>query len=1147
MNQIVACLAQATNEVSFAAANLNLDFSIFKFEAPASYKAFGDKLSLARKDKAEYGTPHITARKLGALFNQILPKTPTLITAYGARVSEILPLIDSSSEDITVTSLFGQQLGADGTTIWAAATSGDGAVPVHLLACLLARTWSGPQATSIWAQIVAERKKEIADGYENGTIKDYPTLAAFRQEITRQQLAEWDASARAWVQAADDIKGKDLDSLRLIISDLNLPVESGIDLYKNVTKVWHSSMVTIENLLKGIPQTVYNGATLVGISSWHILPDIISFKPKMKEIKHNDKLVPRGGVLTVGLQYVPRDGDSDDDSSTSNGGNGPLGVFWSLSLAHLKFYGPPVKVSRSLGLNASRVSFDHFLLVALGSLSSCLNMSLIECSTLLIAIWTYLDETASRDPTRCPEQAGQPQSSGSLHGPIDAEVPSTICISAQDKIDASSFIRRRESNWIKLFYEASTTLLESENVDQEIACMLANCGRRRGKAFWSNFDPANRLFGLYNPRTVIPLLKDTQSQINILRLLAQRSKTTTTHESLVLIRYPAAKSWCTDRECCVWEACSAVPVQSASSKRTHDGSQIYTSAFKRFIIVERDLQMNQTIRLNNNRKGYAGSCTCPGECPEMPANEFDFSAMDNACPCKQAKEQCTRVCHFGSIRNCLREPTQTDIFIDRRLEEISALGEYGFVVYQHRSFRNRNQFGPGMQEAEDFYFAESPSRGLRLFDFIAGCPQETCLYGVKLGGVVIAGAQDQSTSSSHLRMSHSAFSRDVPRSQFRVGSSFEQLEFTYDEIVEIFKTHRFSPSKLIEYLDTGTSKYPDPRFERHPPSSLSRNGGQALPEMQTGIYRSLKALACAADVYRLLPSSTIAMSTILIRDLYKAQWVPEWTGSSQLTQESSGRMTRAQTFACLAMFETGTLDLSPLSLGSVMAMASGDSLFISNTLLSDPSTIPKKHEVTRVVGNIGKAGLAMLIAPEYPQSKEAALEDWSHISHAPFKGESFDGFRNTSMHLSFTGYTAPLYSTDDHGVQDIEAYLLETVLSVHNGGDWIGDLNLLKTLELGQFVRVDQFSDCGHDRNYKGIFRYVVCDSWEELLEGTEDTAVARAHQNWQARLALTCIAVQRGYNVFVLPNSVCWQCLHHGLKQYSRGSNGTDGNLLIM
>jgi hypothetical protein len=448
-----------------------------------------------------------------------------------------------------------------------------------------------------------------------------------------------------------------------------------------------------------------------------------------------------------------------------------------------------------------------------------------------------------------------------------------------------------------------------------------------------------------------------------------------------------------------------------------------------------------------------------------------------------------------------------------------------------------------MQEAEEFWFTESPSRGPRLFDFIAGCPQETCLYGASLGAVPDVGAR----YPNQVRMADLARPRIVPESPYRVGSSFEQLEFTYDGIIELFKLHWFSPSALIEYLHTGSTKYRNSGGPRYLPFLSHITEGLA-PGVKNAMYRSLTALAYAADVYKLLPTSTIAMSTILFHDLYKARWVPGWTASSQSMKHTPEVMTRAQTFACLAMFETGTLDLSPSSLGNVMAMASGDSLFISNTLLCDPSAVPRKHEVTRVVGNIGKAGLAMLIAPEYPQSKEAALEDWNHISHDPFKGEQFDSFKNTSMHLSFTGYKAPLFSTNDHGIQDDEAYLLEAAISVYNSGDWIGDLNVLKTLESeGQFVRIDQILNCGHDHNYKGTFRYVTCDSWEELLEGSEDTAVARAHQNWQARLALTCIAVQRGYSVFVLPSSVCWHCLHQSLKQILRRSNVTEGNLLIL
>jgi hypothetical protein len=174
------------------------------------------------------------------------------------------------------------------------------------------------------------------------------------------------------------------------------------------------------------------------------------------------------------------------------------------------------------------------------------------------------------------------------------------------------------------------------------------------------------------------------------------------------------------------------------------------------------------------------------------------------------------------------------------------------------------------------------------------------------------------------------------------------------------------------------------------------------------------------------------------------------------------------------MLEAGNLDLDPDRLGAVMAMASGDPLFISSALLCDPCEIPNKHEIIRVLGNIGRPGLAMLIAPEFPHSKDAALEDWKFISHAPFRGESFDGFKGTSLHLSFTGYTAPLLSTDNHGVQDVEVYLLEAVIKVYNRGEWIRDLNVLKTLESEHaFTRVDQILECGHDHKYDDSFRFV--------------------------------------------------------------------------
>jgi hypothetical protein len=94
-------------------------------------------LSKSRRQAAEYGRTHITARKLGALFEQAVPRTPKLVEKYGIRSSEIAGLRAVNPQATPKDGIFSEFTGADGTSIWAAATSGSGAISVHLLACML--------------------------------------------------------------------------------------------------------------------------------------------------------------------------------------------------------------------------------------------------------------------------------------------------------------------------------------------------------------------------------------------------------------------------------------------------------------------------------------------------------------------------------------------------------------------------------------------------------------------------------------------------------------------------------------------------------------------------------------------------------------------------------------------------------------------------------------------------------------------------------------------------------------------------------------------------------------------------------------------------------------------------------------------------
>jgi hypothetical protein len=141
----------------------------------------------------------------------------------------------------------------------------------------------------------------------------------------------------------------------------------------------------MESLLHGQPQMVFDATALLGITAWHIFPDILILGATVRQLKHGDPLVQASGVLTIGSERMP--GKEDDMG----------GVVWSLSLAHLRFYGPPILASNYLGMNASRVTYEEFMVVALGSLSICLQASMLETASFFAVTWEYITSTISDD------------------------------------------------------------------------------------------------------------------------------------------------------------------------------------------------------------------------------------------------------------------------------------------------------------------------------------------------------------------------------------------------------------------------------------------------------------------------------------------------------------------------------------------------------------------------------------------------------------------------------------------------------------------------------------------------------------------------------------------------------------------------------
>lgn len=196
ISKFAMAAASATQENVIALASIIFDFALVKMKAPLEYRGLGTTLSTKRKREAEEGSTHLTARKLGALFADDLPPIPNLSRAYSLRVSEIAENPKYNPKGQASDGPFADYVGADGTSVWAAATSGRGVMAVHLLACLLARTWSAPQAISIWSEIIAARKALLQDRLQEHHIH-IGTLTACQIEVEREKLSEWDASARS--------------------------------------------------------------------------------------------------------------------------------------------------------------------------------------------------------------------------------------------------------------------------------------------------------------------------------------------------------------------------------------------------------------------------------------------------------------------------------------------------------------------------------------------------------------------------------------------------------------------------------------------------------------------------------------------------------------------------------------------------------------------------------------------------------------------------------------------------------------------------------------------------------------------------------------------------------------------------------------
>jgi hypothetical protein len=985
---------------------------------------------------------------------------------------------------------FRKHVGLDATSIYAAATSGSKVIALHLLACMLARSWSGPEAIAIWVELVEERKKEIEAKSDPNELHGLLARATAQQEINRAHLAAWDASARAWLRSADEVKRNDQTQLRLIMQDSGLPVSTSGTTYSSVIEAWTVAMASLQKLILGIPQNISKGSILLGLLSWHIYPDLNVVEPTTN-IQFHDPLVKKGGVVTLGLQR--------EDSIGS-------GVHWSLALSHLRFYGDPVPVERSIGSDYGRLTLPELHLVALGSVISSwsdpADIDILEAADCFVALGECLSQNNGE----------------------------------QQKIEGFN----SDLHWLELLIKAARGLLDSTNLDREHGLSLVEYGRRRGRRFLDpDFCDRVPMFGLSNPLQLFEVSDDLKQHRNdieaSLAILRRLAKQCGFHHYDCIIRYSPISLVEPQRQAnYVHEYATAVEIPRISNKRDRDGLERAESGHMYWAYVDNSPAFGPRAVTYTHPALDGGKAALP----YTDSFHLRCSCSPQSCqrcPCEVRGQYCSSLCAcFTGIK------AQADLRCHiRRLDQAEFYRTHWRPVYNDEVLRGGWARWGWIREFDSIRFCPAPSffteRYSELFQqsyysVFREEPEYCHIDGTKsIDYRLIAGDYVLSLLLSSL-------------------APIQLSSLSLAEVAKSLRSGFINKSKLIEYFD-----------------SVACDGsvGGTINRRRSGRIRtfliSLQAMAAATELYSEWPEATVSID-ITRNALGKAHWTlgfngrGSWGIGEMMSRRRPGdnlplfkpetEYYRATKFAAIAMLDSGTENLHPDQLFSVMALGCGNSIYVDDALLQDPSEMswsnsPVFGGIRRILGSLDRPGIVFLVPPQAPRILEVDLTSWKLVQQATFDGISKDLFQQTSLHLSFTEYEIPLAVA--RGGRDVEVIMLETLVSVHDGRQWVADLDILgsfASLSVGVGT-IGCICRCGHVPN-NNLGRMLATrhgaklksiENWDDLLCCRDnllssEIGIVRTYNNPYSRLAAAVVCIQKGFSVEVLPSHLI--CTEH-------------------
>lgn len=1093
--RLTTALFSGNNENNLAFLSINAEFSLVKYVPPEEFHVFGASLSKQRRNEAEDGSLHKTARRLGGLFESMVPATPGLVKAYGTRASEIASNADVNPKGSSKDGPFEAYIGADGTSIWAAATSSpsdaDAHPPLamHLLACMLARAFKSDEAIATWWELVQTRRQEL-ERKINTEPQTTSTYIAAQQDITRDHLAVWDASARAWLRGADEEKMKQCKQLQLIFDNLHLRPTSYGSPYESVIHVWRDAMMCVEQCIGGTPQQVSNGAVLLALSSWHLYPDLIIAHENTIKVSFHDSLLETSGALTIGLEFAP--------------GSRPTGVHWCLALSHLKYYGDPIKVQSSP--DVQRVSMDQLLVMVFGNLLSSWNIPKDEACQVFCARWLI-------------------ELSDVLH-PSSHAGTTWLC---------------DEFSWIHLLARAGLKYLELHHSDPKTCSMLLAWGGRRLKKFLGNTlqDPFFRL----NNSLVTSAFNEPdalEAGIHFLRKLAKAMKLA---PDMAVIRWSVEF-----RSSQYVELMTAVPHVSSSSGQTLEDNCVPQETHCRWI----------GAAVRTSRSTTHKPCPCKALNVLCPC-KYDFGACSYACPAKGSRQGCVEIGVCPAVRQSA---------ITKELQERCCfLGEpkveSPVPLQPAQSTRDRSTAGDnlGMRICESglgtsFSWLDLP----KIFSsrnsigslckprssLDNGVTECTCFNGCDRG----AGHDTEADftlihgSASGLGLYIRKSPKDHKVERLREAAAQELLRHDLPPhlAIENLGHIRLRKDRLLANVIRRKARveYANPTPDQNYPAIdvVSVYGATFL---RFEYVKSLSLLSMAWELYQNLFGATIPTS-LSNTALCQSKWLShDWGDKERFTSQTTSKtrresyspsdklrfphrhLTRAEQFACIALFESGLHSVAPSLCKPVIALASANSIFIADELLTDPATTKRGH-VKRVVGNFGRSGISLLVLPPEPPRVRSLGDNWRAVPHQPHDYRREDNLRGTTLALSFTDWKRPLVGSQ-RGMIDEDLNFVEGVISVHDRGIWVADLNLMDL----KVVAASFTCLCNSERGIADV-ELTSIDSWEELLDAPDNLGVVRAHGNWAARLAAVAIRHQQGHQntTYVVPSEVdpCLKCL---------------------